>query len=696
GLIPDDDTKEGNWHDTRIGVVEYDGKKGISTLFAPIGETNTGDKKTLADFIKDCNNLYPAEHYMLIISGHGNPFKGMAHDNEKDTKDLLSPAELRNAIHEAGVNIDILFANVCMGASVEWVSALPSDKVVYYIAAETTTKAVNTLRREFGDRLQTILKASSGSENEVWEVAKAALQTWSTGLPDAWWDPIDMSGRWYSLIRVKQHIEVKQALMDFKNKAMDLSLSDKRTLYTIAEQTPLIKFVHKDLLLFMERIRDGFLVVGRPTSEAVIEFCESTLKVENAVRNLVPLSLGNRTASWWGCRGISIATGLHKDYKAEAITFEDGSNWLDFIKSISNTSGKSIHHQTLTDDLPDTAEQAKIVSMMQSSRAIFTSFIDHAGDVDAMEIQAQAGQALHVRLGSDLADGVILQIYGPQGQSLLGQAETDPGQEAVVQIDAVLEETTYICVISTKTLSIEDGQTNDWLVTYSLEVIMAEADRLVSTLEIASGSIDFGAVQINSTPGPQSIEIHNSGLLPVEITDITMTDGGLFKLVPYFPLPMRIEPNFVGEIIVEFYPLIASDEPYTEIMTLVTSDPEQPFVVLTLTGLGVDEPDEIAPESSAWAWTADPSGPSIVVSWSGWDGIGGSGIAWYDVYVSVDGGEYTLWQFRTTKTSAVFPGQSGHTYAFYSIATDKAGNVEPVPTELDTLIVVPELSADAS
>jgi hypothetical protein len=48
-------------------------------------------------------------------------------------------------------------------------------------------------------------------------------------------------------------------------------------------------------------------------------------------------------------------------------------------------------------------------------------------------------------------------------------------------------------------------------------------------------------------------------------------------------------------------------------------------------------------------------------------------------YVSDNGGAYTLWQSDTTKTSAKFAGKSGHTYRFYSVATDELGLVQPTP-----------------
>ena len=50
----------------------------------------------------------------------------------------------------------------------------------------------------------------------------------------------------------------------------------------------------------------------------------------------------------------------------------------------------------------------------------------------------------------------------------------------------------------------------------------------------------------------------------------------------------------------------------------------------------------------------------------------GPGIADYNVYVSDDGGAYTLWQSDTTATPATFAGRVGHTYGFFSVATDHA------------------------
>ena len=67
------------------------------------------------------------------------------------------------------------------------------------------------------------------------------------------------------------------------------------------------------------------------------------------------------------------------------------------------------------------------------------------------------------------------------------------------------------------------------------------------------------------------------------------------------------------------------------------------------------------------------------MSWSGTDNTGGSGVASFSIFVSDDSGAFTPLLSNTSKTTTIFTGQIGHTYGFYSIATDFAGNQQPVP-----------------
>jgi hypothetical protein len=94
--------------------------------------------------------------------------------------------------------------------------------------------------------------------------------------------------------------------------------------------------------------------------------------------------------------------------------------------------------------------------------------------------------------------------------------------------------------------------------------------------------------------------------------------------------------------------------------------------------------EHIPPASAVTLLPAVEPNPTFTVSWTGKDNPGGSGIAYYDIYESTNGTPATLWISHTTATSAVFSGKVGNTYAFYSIATDNAGNREAPPKAPDT------------
>jgi hypothetical protein len=89
-------------------------------------------------------------------------------------------------------------------------------------------------------------------------------------------------------------------------------------------------------------------------------------------------------------------------------------------------------------------------------------------------------------------------------------------------------------------------------------------------------------------------------------------------------------------------------------------------------------PDTNAPISAVYA--LQPQSPPLFgVAWNGADFVGESGLAFFDIYSSDNGGSFTNWQSQTTNTGAVFAGTPGHTYSFYSLATDHAGNREVPP-----------------
>ncbi|MBE9160631.1 putative Ig domain-containing protein [Nodosilinea sp. LEGE 06152] len=100
------------------------------------------------------------------------------------------------------------------------------------------------------------------------------------------------------------------------------------------------------------------------------------------------------------------------------------------------------------------------------------------------------------------------------------------------------------------------------------------------------------------------------------------------------------------------------------------------------------------PTSSIAALPTTATGEEFLVSWSGNDGTNGSALANFTIYVSDNGAPFTPWLENTKLTEATYIGKPGHTYIFYSVARDNAGNLEATPTTPDAQISVPGTAVD--
>jgi hypothetical protein len=72
---------------------------------------------------------------------------------------------------------------------------------------------------------------------------------------------------------------------------------------------------------------------------------------------------------------------------------------------------------------------------------------------------------------------------------------------------------------------------------------------------------------------------------------------------------------------------------------------------------------------------------------------GGSGIQFFDIYVSENEGPYTYW-LTTSESSIVFPGECGKRYSFYSVAVGYVGNMEEHPGLPDVVTEVLSIMGD--
>jgi RHS repeat-associated protein len=107
------------------------------------------------------------------------------------------------------------------------------------------------------------------------------------------------------------------------------------------------------------------------------------------------------------------------------------------------------------------------------------------------------------------------------------------------------------------------------------------------------------------------------------------------------------------------------------------------------TSTNVTTLDNGDPDSAVAALPATTTDTDFEVTWSGTDD--GSGIAFYDIYVSVDDAPHNLWLDNTTATAATYSGEVGRTYSFYSVAQDYVGHIEAPPLVPDTTTTVDAL-----
>jgi hypothetical protein len=168
---------------------------------------------------------------------------------------------------------------------------------------------------------------------------------------------------------------------------------------------------------------------------------------------------------------------------------------------------------------------------------------------------------------------------------------------------------------------------------------------------------------------------------------------GAEPLNPNFGLLPPDTTNSVGEGYIQYTIQPLAGSPTGTVVTnqaVITFESNAPIA----TPITTNTLDSVAPTSRVAALPAVVLTTNVTVSWSGSDDRNGSGIQSYKIYVSENSNAFSLWYNTSTNTnnvlvtSAVFTGQSGNTYGFYSQASDYAGNVEAPHATADTSVLM--------
>jgi hypothetical protein len=148
-----------------------------------------------------------------------------------------------------------------------------------------------------------------------------------------------------------------------------------------------------------------------------------------------------------------------------------------------------------------------------------------------------------------------------------------------------------------------------------------------------------------------------------------------------------------GQGYVEFSIKLDVDLPTGEVVNNSASivfDNNEPIITNTV----FNTVDADRPSSAMDGLPPVVEGPEILLSFSGFDPPGGSGLSGVSVLVSVDGSPPVPFVFSRL-TEAVYDGEAGRVYGFTSRAEDHAGNLEDVRVEPDAITAIPNVGLAA-
>ncbi len=200
--------------------------------------------------------------------------------------------------------------------------------------------------------------------------------------------------------------------------------------------------------------------------------------------------------------------------------------------------------------------------------------------------------------------------------------------------------------------------------------------QILVELDLVTGRLVAQFFSVDSNTGlPPTVDI---GFLPPE--DGTGRGMGHISYIiqPKAGLPTGTEIRNIALISFDNQPAIATNQ----------VDPHDPSKGTDPAKECLNTIDVGTPASQVNALPSEVNALSFAVSWSGSDDAGGSGVANYDIYVSDNGGSFVLWLDHTALTQQNFIGNSGHTYAFYSVTRDNVGHTESAPNQADATTTI--------
>jgi len=118
-----------------------------SQVIQEMGEIDSGDWQTLADFVNWGKRRFPADHYALIIWSHGNswykeviPDRSICPDVDSDNYMSVAEGHLKSAFADMEINFDLVIFDACNMFTIETITEI-KDYCNYVIGSEESVPA---------------------------------------------------------------------------------------------------------------------------------------------------------------------------------------------------------------------------------------------------------------------------------------------------------------------------------------------------------------------------------------------------------------------------------------------------------------------------------------------------------------------------------------------------------------------------
>lgn len=310
------------WHTAGYSVIQPDNDPNqIASRFEILEEQNSGDPKTLQDFIAWAAKNCPAENYGLVMWDHGGGLTGVNFDN-RDNKpvdhiEINELAEVLSSVKQSGVHFEVTAFDACLMGMTELVAALApmtdtivaSQEIIAGNGYDYTTAFLPLMRR--------------GATPSGQDIARALIDSFTQQYVGQQADepPADT----LSAIETKEVQQLLIALNAFTEAASQINAVEKQKINALRNATQYYtESEYKDLGSFLDAIVASNTLNAGLRSKAA----EAKRALEGAVLAKTPDA---RNSSGLSIYLPDVGQDPQRTYREDHADFISQSGWGNFL-----------------------------------------------------------------------------------------------------------------------------------------------------------------------------------------------------------------------------------------------------------------------------------------------------------------------------------------------------------------------------